>query len=190
MVEESDVPARSLTETGNFRPEVAPVDAGATSNLYFMSEEFRSLAKMTLRESGFMPRGRRKYSVGMFCLGQSLELTYKSLLRRDGIGYRKGHDLDELFGLMGCEVKRGVASIVRGAGWGSCEEFHLFVGEHIKPVDRKYHEASSIYDHWTRDQTGQRIGHKLWPRVFALCEELHQYAASMIWIDVRLPEDP
>lgn len=180
-------PARHLTETSNFRPGVA--NAAQTGALYFMSEEFIGLAVTTLRESGYTQRGMFKYSVGIFCLGQALELTYKSLLRRDDIEYPYSHDFIKLFKLMNLNIRNDIASTVRGAGWSSCDEFHGYMNEVVGAVNRKYHEAHSGFDLWTHDQSGQNLGHKLWPQLFDLCKKLHQYAASVIWIDPSLPSD-
>lgn len=179
--------ARHLTETSNYRPEVT--NAAQTAALYFMSEEFMGLAVPTLRESGFTQRGMFKYSAGIFCLGQALELTYKSLLRRDDITYPFSHNFAELFNLMNQSVRIDVASIVIGAGWGSCNEFHCHMNEVVDSVNRKYYEAHSSLDLWTHDQSGQNTGHKLWPQLIGLCKGLHQYAASMIWIYPTLPMD-
>ena len=70
-------PAKSLFETGNFRPEVlatatdvgqaTATDVGQVSSLYLMSEEFMLVAKSELKNSDFLQRGRIRYSAGIFC---------------------------------------------------------------------------------------------------------------------------
>ncbi len=182
------IPPRSLTETGNFRPEVASIDAGATSNLYLMSKEFLRLSRAELLHGAdFTQRGMLRYDIGMFCLGHALELTYKTLLRRDSIKYPYVHDPAQLLGLMSMETRDGVDSLVKRAGWSSSDEFHQHLREKIKVVDRKYFEGHSGLDDWTHDRTGHGIEHRLWPRMLSLCERLHQFAASLIWIDPSLP---
>ena len=178
----------SLMETANFKPEVAPTDAGRVSTLYLMSEEFRRLAWVALREAGMFQQA--KYNAGIFCLGHALELTYKMLLVKDGLRYRRSHDFGGLFTRMEPGTQCDVESIARKAGWPTCDEFHGFLANELDFVDRKYHEDSSGWDHWTRDETGQNIGHKLWPQVFDLCDALHRYAASTVWKDPSLPVHP
>ncbi len=181
-------PPTALMETANFKPGVPPADAGRLSAVYLMSEEFRLLAEVALREAGFFRQAR--YNAGIFCLGHALELTYKMLLMKDGIRDCRLHDFGKLFKRMELGTQSALASIVCKAGWPTCDDFHEFLANELDIVDRKYHEASSGWDHWTRDQTGQNIGHKLWPELLALSEALHQYAASTLWKDPSLPVHP
>ena len=193
-------PAKSLFETGNFRPEVlatatdvgqaTATDVGQVSSLYLMSEEFMLVAKSELKNSDFLQRGRIRYSAGIFCLGHALELTYKLLLLKDGGGYPKGHGFDRLLGFMTKEDKDAIHQIVRDAGWDSCDHFHCFMAKDIRHTDRKYYDFLSSLDHWTHDRSGQNLDHKLWPQIVRLCENLHRYAASTIWKDPTLPSDP
>ena len=193
-------PTKSLFETGNFRPEVlatatdegqaTTTEVGQVSSLYLMSEEFMLLAKSELKNSDFLQRGRIRYSAGIFCLGHALELTYKLLLLKDRGDYPKGHRFDRLFGRMNKEDKDAIRQIVRDAGWASCDHFHDFMANDIRFTGRKYYDFLSPLDHWTHDLSGQNLDHKLWPQVFLLCENLHRYAASTIWIDPTLPSDP
>ena len=185
-------PARSLFETSNFRPEVfaTATDVGKVSSLYLMSEEFMLLAKSELKNSGFLQRGRIRYSAGIFCLGHALELTYKLLLLKDGVKYRRWHRFAGLFGCMTKEDKNAIHQIVRDAGWDSCDDFHNFMANDIRFTDRKYYEFLSPLDHWTHDRSGQNLDHKFWPQLVCLCERLHRYAASTIWTDPTLPSDP
>ena len=185
-------PARSLFETSNFRPEVfaTATDVGKVSSLYLMSEEFMLLAKSELKNSGFLQRGRIRYSAGIFCLGHALELTYKLFLLKDGVKYRRWHRFAGLFGCMTKEDKNAIHQIVRDAGWDSCDHFHNFMANDIRFTDRKYYEFLSPLDHWTHDRSGQNLDHKFWPQLVCLCERLHRYAASTIWTDPTLPSDP
>ena len=193
-------PAKSLFETGNFRPEVlatatdvgqaTATDVGQVSSLYLMSEEFMLVAKSELKNSDFLQRGRIRYSAGIFCLGHALELTYKLLLLKDGGGYPEGHRFDRLLGCMTKEDKDAIHQIVRDAGWDSCDHFHCFMAKDIRHTDRKYYDFLSSFDHWTHDRSGQNLDHKLWPQIVRLCENLHRYAASTIWKDPTLPSDP
>ena len=193
-------PAKSLFETRNFRPEVlatatdvsqaTATEVGQVSSLYLMSEEFILLAKSELKNSDFLQRGRIRYSAGIFCLGHALELTYKLLLLKDRGDYPEGHRFAWLFGRMIKEDKDAIRQIVRDAGWASCDHFHVFMANDIRFTDRKYYDFLSPLDHWTHDLSGQNLDHKLWPQVFLLCENLHRYAASTIWIDPTLPSDP
>ena len=193
-------PAKSLFETGNFRPEVlatatdvgqaTATDVGQVSSLYLMSEEFMLVAKSELKNSDFLQRGRIRYSAGIFCLGHALELTYKLLLLKDGGDYPGGHRFDRFFGCMTKEDKDAIHQIVRDAGWDSCDHFHCFMAKDIRHTDRKYYDFLSSFDHWTHDRSGQNLDHKLWPQIVRLCENLHRYAASTIWKDPTLPSDP
>ena len=141
------------------------------------------LAKSELKNSDFLQRGRIRYSAGIFCLGHALELAYKLLLLKDRGDYPKGHSFDRLFGRMNKEDKDAICQIVRDAGWDSCDPFHDFMANDIRFTDRKYYDFLSPLDHWTHDRSGQNLDHKLWPQVVLLCENLHRYAASTIWID-------
>ena len=193
-------PARSLFETGNFKPEVlatatdvgqaTETGVGQVSSLYLMSEEFMLLAKGELKNSDFLQQGRIRYSAGIFCLGHALELTYKLLLLKDRGTYPNGHRFNRLFGRMIKEDKDAICQIVRGHGWASCDHFHDFMANDIRFTDRKYYDVLSSFDHWTHDLSGQDLDHKLWPQVVRLCENLHRYAASTIWKDPTLPSDP
>ena len=182
-------PAKLLFETSNFRPEISATGAGRISCLYLMSGEFTRLAKIALSSSGFSQRGMIAYSTGIFCLGHALELTYKIFLLKDRIAYPKSHDFAKLFGPMTPDTKSGIHAICRDAGWDSCDEFHEFMRTEIDTVNRKYYEAHSPFDLWTNDRSGNELNHKLWPQFVGLCEELHRYAASTIWIDPTLPSD-
>ncbi len=193
-------PAKSLFETGNFRPEVlatatdvgqaTATDVGQVSSLYLMSEEFMLVAKSELKNSDFLQRGRIRYSAGIFCLGHALELTYKLLLLKDGGDYPGGHRFDRFLGCMTKEDKDAIHQIVRDAGWDSGDHFHCFMAKDIRHTDRKYYDFLSSFDHWTHDRSGQNLDHKLWPQIVRLCENLHRYAASTIWKDPTLPSDP
>ena len=166
-------PAKSLFETGNFRPEVlatatdvgqaTATDVGQVSSLYLMSEEFMLVAKSELKNSDFLQRGRIRYSAGIFCLGHALELTYKLLLLKDGGDYPKGHrypqghGFDWLLGFMTKEDKDAIHQIVGDAGWDSCDHFHCFMAKDIRHTDRKYYDFLSSFDHWTHDRSGQNL---------------------------------
>ena len=193
-------PAKSLFETSNFKPEVlatatdvglaTAVDVDRVSSLYLMSEEFMLLAKSELKKSGFLQRGRIRYSAGIFCLGHALELTYKLLLLKDRGDYPWVHEFARLFGCMTKEDKNAIHQIVRDAGWDSCDHFHYFMANDIRFTDRKYYDFLSSFDHWTHDLSDQNLDHKFWPQIVCLCERLHRYAASTIWTDPTLPSDP
>ncbi|MDD9987534.1 MAG: hypothetical protein OXQ31_14765 [Spirochaetaceae bacterium] len=193
-------PAKSLFETGNFRPDVlatatdvrqaTETGVGQVSSLYLMSEEFMLLAKSELKNSDFLQRGRIRYSAGIFCLGHALELTYKLLLLKDRGTYPTGHNFERLFGCMTKEDKHAICQIVRDAGWDSCDHFHDFMANDIRFTDRKYYDVLSSLDHWTHDLSDQNLDHKLWPQVVRSCEHLHRYAASTIWKDPTLPSEP
>ena len=182
------ITAKSLFETSNFRPEVLANDAGRLSCLHLMSEEFTTLAKIALNYSGFSQRGWIRYDAGLFCLGHALELTYKILLLKDGIKYPKSHDYAKLFGCMTEGTQNDMHLIAQDAGWSSCDEFHKFLATDIDFVKRKYYEPVSVFDFWTNDRSG-KLDHQLWPQVVVLCDRLHQYAASTIWLDPTLPSD-
>lgn len=181
--------ATSLFETGNFRREVSAQSAGRIACFYLMSEEFMLLAKVSLRRSGFLQKGRVRYDAGIFCLGHALELTYKMLLLKDGREPPKSHDHAALFGRMTPETQSGIDSRVRKADWDSCDDFHGFLASDISFVGRKYYEGHGMLDLWTHDRSGSRLDHKLWPQLVVLGERLHRYAASTVWIDSTLPSD-
>ena len=181
--------ATSLFETGNFKPEVSAQSSGRISCFYLMSGEFMLLAKVSLKRSEFSQAGMIRYDAGIFCLGHALELTYKMLLLKDGKVPPKSHDHAALFASMTPETRNGIDSRVREAGWDSCEDFHDFLANDISFVGRKYYEGGSLFDLWTHDRSGQGRDHMLWPQLVFLCERLHRYAASTVWIDPSLPDE-
>ena len=158
-----------------------------------MSENFMLLAKSELKNSGILQRGSIRYSTGIFCLGHALELTYKLLLSKEEINYPKVHKLTRLFGYMTKKDRNAIRKIVKYEGWESCDKFHYFMAKDIRLTDRKYYDFRSSYDHWTHDakceKSGPSMNHMYWPQIVKLCEILHQYAASTIWIDPTLRSD-
>ncbi len=118
-----------LIETANFKPGLPPSDAGRISGLYLMSEEFRLLAAVALREAGHFRQA--KYNAGIFCLGQALESTYKMLLLKDGIQNWRSHDFGKLFKRMESGTQSNIGSIVCKAGWPTCDGFHEFLANEL-----------------------------------------------------------
>ena len=181
-------PAISLFETSNVKPAFLKTALGKVSALYLMSEEFMLLSKSEL-SSDISQWGSIRYSAGIFCLGHALELTYKLILSKEGVSFPKRHELPRLFGCMTKEDQNAIRRLVNDAGWQSCCQFHDFMANEIRLTDRKYYEFRSSFDHWTHDQSSQNLDHRFWPQIVILCEILHRYAASTIWIDITLRSD-